>query len=88
LLRSLQEIQRDFVEEAEAYAGLWSQGKKMFQIGGFCIVAPCSVVRYQTSETFVSYYNAKRRHNPEDLDLKHNSVIVVIVIIIIIIIKP
>jgi hypothetical protein len=28
LLRSLQEIQPDFVEEAEAYAGLWSQGKK------------------------------------------------------------
>jgi hypothetical protein len=28
LLRSLQEIQPDFVEEAKAYAGLWSQGKK------------------------------------------------------------
>jgi hypothetical protein len=27
-LRSLQEIQPDFVEEAEAYARLWSQGKK------------------------------------------------------------
>jgi hypothetical protein len=27
LLRSLQEIQPDF-EEAKAYAGLWSQGKK------------------------------------------------------------
>jgi len=27
-LRSLQEIQLDFVEEAKAYAGLWSQGKK------------------------------------------------------------
>jgi hypothetical protein len=27
-LRSLQEIQPDFVEEAKAYAGLWSQGKK------------------------------------------------------------
>jgi hypothetical protein len=27
LLRSLQEIQPDFVE-AKAYAGLWSQGKK------------------------------------------------------------
>jgi hypothetical protein len=28
MLRSLQEIQPDFVEEAKAYAGLWSQGKK------------------------------------------------------------
>jgi hypothetical protein len=32
MLRSLQEIQPDFVEEAKAQAGLWSQGKKkMFQ---------------------------------------------------------
>jgi hypothetical protein len=28
LLRSLQEIQPDFEEEAKAYAGLWSQVKK------------------------------------------------------------
>jgi hypothetical protein len=28
LLRSLQEIQPDFEEEAKAYSGLWSQGKK------------------------------------------------------------
>jgi hypothetical protein len=28
LLRILQEIQPDFEEEAKAYAGLWSQGKK------------------------------------------------------------
>jgi hypothetical protein len=28
LLRSLQEIQPDFEEEAKAYAGLWIQGKK------------------------------------------------------------
>jgi hypothetical protein len=28
LLRSLQEIQPDFEEEAKAHAGLWSQGKK------------------------------------------------------------
>jgi hypothetical protein len=28
LLRSLQEIQPDFEEEAKAYALLWSQGKK------------------------------------------------------------
>jgi hypothetical protein len=28
LLRSLQEIQPDFEEEARAYAGLWSEGKK------------------------------------------------------------
>jgi hypothetical protein len=28
LLRSLQEIQPDFVEEAKAYTGLWSQRKK------------------------------------------------------------
>jgi hypothetical protein len=28
LLRSLQEIQPDFVEEAKAYVGLWSQEKK------------------------------------------------------------
>jgi hypothetical protein len=28
LLRSLQEIQPDSEEEAKAYAGLWSQGKK------------------------------------------------------------
>jgi hypothetical protein len=28
LLRSLQEIQPDFEEEAKAYTGLWSQGKK------------------------------------------------------------
>jgi hypothetical protein len=28
LLRSLQEIPPDFVEEAKAEAGLWSQGKK------------------------------------------------------------
>jgi hypothetical protein len=27
-LRSLQEIQPDFEEEAKAYARLWSQGKK------------------------------------------------------------
>jgi 1-aminocyclopropane-1-carboxylate deaminase/D-cysteine desulfhydrase-like pyridoxal-dependent ACC family enzyme len=27
-LRSLQEIQLDFVKEAKAYAGLWSQRKK------------------------------------------------------------
>jgi hypothetical protein len=27
-LRSLQEIQPDFEEEAKVYAGLWSQGKK------------------------------------------------------------
>jgi hypothetical protein len=27
-LRSLQEIQLDFEEEAKAYAGLWSQGNK------------------------------------------------------------
>jgi hypothetical protein len=27
-LRSLQEIQPVFEEEAKAYAGLWSQGKK------------------------------------------------------------
>jgi len=25
-----------------------------------------------TSETFVSYYNTTRRHNPEDLDLKYH----------------
>jgi hypothetical protein len=29
-LRSLQEIQLDFEEGAKAYAGLWSQGKKIF----------------------------------------------------------
>jgi hypothetical protein len=28
LLRSFPEIQPDFVEEAKAEAGLWSQGKK------------------------------------------------------------
>jgi hypothetical protein len=28
ILRSLQKIQTDFEEEAKAYAGLWSQGKK------------------------------------------------------------
>jgi hypothetical protein len=28
LLRSFQEIQSDFEEEAKAYAGLWRQGKK------------------------------------------------------------
>jgi hypothetical protein len=28
MLRSLQEIQPGFVEEARASAGLWSQGKK------------------------------------------------------------
>jgi hypothetical protein len=28
MLRSLQEIQLDFVEEAKAQTGLWSQGKK------------------------------------------------------------
>jgi hypothetical protein len=28
LLRSLQEIQPDFEEEAKAYAGLWNQGKR------------------------------------------------------------
>jgi hypothetical protein len=30
LLRSLQEIQPDFEEEAKAYAGLWSQRKKIW----------------------------------------------------------
>jgi hypothetical protein len=34
LLRSLQEIQPDFEEEAKAYAGLWSKGKKTCR---FCI---------------------------------------------------
>jgi hypothetical protein len=29
-LRSLQEIQPDFEEEAKAYTGLWSQGKKKY----------------------------------------------------------
>jgi len=24
------------------------------------------------SETFVSYHNTARRHNPEDIDLKHH----------------
>jgi hypothetical protein len=28
LLRTLQEIQLDFEEEAKVYAGLWSQGKE------------------------------------------------------------
>jgi len=28
LLRSLQEIHLDFMEEGKAYAGLWSQGRK------------------------------------------------------------
>jgi hypothetical protein len=32
LLRSLQEIQPDFVEEVKAKAGLWSQGKKNYAI--------------------------------------------------------
>jgi hypothetical protein len=31
-LRSLQEIQPDFEDEAKAYAGLWSQGKKRIRI--------------------------------------------------------
>jgi hypothetical protein len=39
LLRSLQEIQPDFVEEAKAYAGLWNQGKKKERI----FVSSCSV---------------------------------------------
>jgi hypothetical protein len=33
LLRSLQEIQPDFLEEAKASAGLWSQGKKKEDVG-------------------------------------------------------
>jgi hypothetical protein len=33
-LRSLQEIQLDFEEEAKAYAGLWSQGKKKEECAG------------------------------------------------------
>jgi hypothetical protein len=40
LLRSFQEIQPDFVEEAKAYAELWSQGKKkkkVFQYGDKCM---------------------------------------------------
>jgi hypothetical protein len=32
LLRSLQEIQPDFEEEAKAYAGLWNQGKEKKKI--------------------------------------------------------
>jgi len=32
-LRSLQEIQPDFLEEAKASAGLWSQGKKKEDVG-------------------------------------------------------
>jgi hypothetical protein len=42
LLRSLQEIQPDFKEEAKAYAGLWSQGKKnvtpVGEIGNACSI--------------------------------------------------
>jgi len=41
LLRSLQEIQPDFEEEAHAHAGLWSQGKKYRGLkfkGIFCIL--------------------------------------------------
>jgi hypothetical protein len=34
LLRSLQEIQPDFVEEAKAQAELWSQGKKKKKVLG------------------------------------------------------
>jgi hypothetical protein len=35
LLRSLQEIQPDFQQEAKAYAGLWSQGNKKKKEGDF-----------------------------------------------------
>jgi hypothetical protein len=35
LLKSLQEIQPDFLEEAKAYAGLWSQGKKKEEFYSF-----------------------------------------------------
>jgi hypothetical protein len=34
LLRSLQEIQPDFVEEAKASAGLWGQGKMKIKMNG------------------------------------------------------
>jgi hypothetical protein len=43
----------------------------MFVVEVFFVVTPCSiVVGYAwTSETLVSYRNATRHHNPEDLDL-------------------
>jgi hypothetical protein len=40
LLRSLQEIQPDFEEEAKAYAELWSQGKKKEILGEECRLFP------------------------------------------------
>jgi hypothetical protein len=38
-LRSFQEIQPDFEEEAKAYAGLWSQGKKLRKKERTCFIS-------------------------------------------------
>jgi hypothetical protein len=56
-LRSLQEIQSDFEEEAKAYAGLWSQGKKEEELENWVSIAVFSIehtISIQTVKKFPS----------------------------------
>jgi hypothetical protein len=49
-----------------------------FQVENFWVVMPCSFTlkmeAARSPETSVSYHNATRRHNPEELDLSTGSV--------------